>query len=59
MSILQKVGRGDVSTAGGEAARLAALEEYGVLDTLRVLGLGLSVAANAPLEPVGYGVFRM
>ena len=24
-----------------------------------VLGLGLSVAANAPLEPVGYGVFRM
>ncbi|GAA1826520.1 carboxyl transferase domain-containing protein [Actinomadura chokoriensis] len=29
------------------------------LDTRRVLGLGLSVAANAPLEPVGYGVFRM
>ncbi|GLZ05058.1 acetyl-CoA carboxylase subunit beta [Actinomadura sp. NBRC 104412] len=28
-------------------------------DTRRVLGLGLSVAANAPLEPVGYGVFRM
>jgi hypothetical protein len=24
-----------------------------------VLGLALSTAANAPLEPVGYGVFRM
>jgi hypothetical protein len=24
-----------------------------------VLGLALSVAANAPLEPIGYGVFRM
>jgi 3-methylcrotonyl-CoA carboxylase beta subunit len=29
------------------------------LDTRTVLGLGLSVAANAPLEPVRYGVFRM
>jgi 3-methylcrotonyl-CoA carboxylase beta subunit len=29
------------------------------LDTRRVLGLALSAAANAPLEPVGYGVFRM
>jgi 3-methylcrotonyl-CoA carboxylase beta subunit len=29
------------------------------LDTRRVLGLALSVAANAPLDPVGYGVFRM
>jgi 3-methylcrotonyl-CoA carboxylase beta subunit len=29
------------------------------LDTRTVLGLALSVAANAPLEPVGYGVFRM
>ena len=29
------------------------------LDTRRVLGLALSTAANAPLEPVGYGVFRM
>jgi hypothetical protein len=24
-----------------------------------VLGLSLSAAANAPLSPVGYGVFRM
>jgi 3-methylcrotonyl-CoA carboxylase beta subunit len=29
------------------------------LDTRRVLGLALSAAANAPLEPAGYGVFRM
>jgi 3-methylcrotonyl-CoA carboxylase beta subunit len=29
------------------------------LDTRRVLGLALSAAANAPLAPVGYGVFRM
>jgi 3-methylcrotonyl-CoA carboxylase beta subunit len=29
------------------------------LDTRTVLGLALSVAANAPLDPVGYGVFRM
>ncbi len=29
------------------------------LDTRRVLGLALSAAANAALEPPGYGVFRM
>jgi 3-methylcrotonyl-CoA carboxylase beta subunit len=29
------------------------------VDTRRVLGLALSAAANAPLEPVGYGIFRM
>jgi 3-methylcrotonyl-CoA carboxylase beta subunit len=29
------------------------------VDTRRVLGLALSAAANAPLEPVGYAVFRM
>jgi 3-methylcrotonyl-CoA carboxylase beta subunit len=29
------------------------------LDTRTVVGLALSVCANAPLEPVGYGVFRM
>jgi 3-methylcrotonyl-CoA carboxylase beta subunit len=29
------------------------------LDTRRVLGLALTAAANAPLEPAGYGVFRM
>ncbi|MBB2911543.1 3-methylcrotonyl-CoA carboxylase beta subunit [Streptosporangium becharense] len=29
------------------------------LDTRTVLGLALSASANAPLDPVGYGVFRM
>ncbi len=29
------------------------------LDTRRLIGLGLSAAANAPLDDVGYGVFRM
>jgi 3-methylcrotonyl-CoA carboxylase beta subunit len=29
------------------------------LDTRTVVGLALSVCANAPLEPIGYGVFRM
>jgi len=28
-------------------------------DTRTVLGLALSASANAPLDPVGYGVFRM
>jgi 3-methylcrotonyl-CoA carboxylase beta subunit len=29
------------------------------VDTRRVLGLALAAAANAPLEPAGYGIFRM
>ncbi|WP_043629451.1 carboxyl transferase domain-containing protein [Nonomuraea candida] len=29
------------------------------LDTRTVLGLALSAAANAPLEPAGFGIFRM
>jgi 3-methylcrotonyl-CoA carboxylase beta subunit len=29
------------------------------VDTRRVLGLALSAAANAPLEPISHGVFRM
>jgi 3-methylcrotonyl-CoA carboxylase beta subunit len=40
----------------------ARLWDDGVIDpadTRTVLGLALSVAANAPLEPVRYGVFRM
>ena len=28
-------------------------------DTRRVLGLGLSAALNAPIEPARFGVFRM
>ena len=40
----------------------ARLWDDGVIDpadTRRVLGLALSAAANAPLEPVSYGIFRM
>ncbi|TVT57399.1 methylcrotonoyl-CoA carboxylase [Amycolatopsis rhizosphaerae] len=40
----------------------ARLWDDGVIDpadTRTVLGLALSVAANAPLEPVNYGIFRM
>jgi 3-methylcrotonyl-CoA carboxylase beta subunit len=40
----------------------ARLWDDGVIDprdTRNVLGLALSAAANAPLEPVSYGVFRM
>jgi 3-methylcrotonyl-CoA carboxylase beta subunit len=40
----------------------ARLWDDGVIDpkdTRMVLGLALSAAANAPLNPVGYGVFRM
>ena len=40
----------------------ARLWDDGVIDpadTITVLGLALSVAGNAPLEPVSYGVFRM
>jgi 3-methylcrotonyl-CoA carboxylase beta subunit len=40
----------------------ARIWDDGVIDpaeTRTVLGLALSVCANAPLEPVGYGVFRM
>ncbi len=40
----------------------ARLWDDGVIDpadTRTVLGLALSAAANAPLDPVGYGVFRM
>ena len=40
----------------------ARLWDDGVIDpadTRRVLGLALSAAANAPLEPISYGIFRM
>jgi 3-methylcrotonyl-CoA carboxylase beta subunit len=40
----------------------ARLWDDGIIDPLstrRVLGLALSAAANAPLEPAGYGIFRM
>ncbi|GAA0320436.1 carboxyl transferase domain-containing protein [Actinoallomurus spadix] len=47
---------------GGPYYSTARLWDDGVidpLDTRRVLGLALTACANAPLEPVGYGIFRM
>ena len=63
-------GRGRVQAADPRAVRApgnpyystARLWDDGIidpLDTRQVLGLALSAAANAPLEPVRYGIFRM
>ena len=57
------VGVGLVGGSAGLAARAAGWEVVGVDErhraTRTVLGLALSACANAPLEEVGYGVFRM
>jgi 3-methylcrotonyl-CoA carboxylase beta subunit len=49
-------------TQGNPYYSTARLWDDGIIapaDTRDVLGLALSAVANAPLEPVGYGVFRM
>ncbi|HET9655949.1 MAG TPA: carboxyl transferase domain-containing protein [Kineosporiaceae bacterium] len=54
--------REQYETQGSPYYATARLWDDGVidpLDTRTVLGLSLAVCANAPLEPVGYGVFRM
>jgi 3-methylcrotonyl-CoA carboxylase beta subunit len=54
--------REQYETQGNPYYATARLWDDGVidpLDTRTVLGLSLSACANAPLEPVGYGVFRM
>jgi 3-methylcrotonyl-CoA carboxylase beta subunit len=54
--------RDQYESQGNPYYSTARLWDDGVIDpadTRRVLGLSLSVAANAPLEPAGYGVFRM
>jgi 3-methylcrotonyl-CoA carboxylase beta subunit len=54
--------REQYETQGSPYYATARLWDDGVIDpadTRTVLGLGLSVAANAPLAPVRYGVFRM
>jgi len=54
--------RDQYESQGNPYYSTARLWDDGVIDpadTRRVLGLSLSVAANAPLSPVGYGVFRM
>ena len=40
----------------------ARLWDDGIIDpihTRTVLGLALSISANAPLQPISYGIFRM
>ncbi len=54
--------REQYETQGNPYYSTARLWDDGVIDpadTRTVLGLTLSVAANAPLEPIRYGVFRM
>jgi 3-methylcrotonyl-CoA carboxylase beta subunit len=54
--------RDQYESEGNPYYSTARLWDDGVIDpadTRRVLGLSLSAAANAPLSPVGYGVFRM
>ena len=68
-SVLTTVGDADADairaqyeTQGSPYYSTARIWDDGVIDpadTRRVLGLALSAAANAPLNDVGYGVFRM
>jgi 3-methylcrotonyl-CoA carboxylase beta subunit len=54
--------REQYETQGSPYYSTARLWDDGVIDPLdsrMVLGLALSAAANAPLEPIRYGVFRM
>lgn len=54
--------RDQYETQGNPYYSTARLWDDGVIDpadTRTVLGLALSATANAPLEPVSYGVFRM
>jgi 3-methylcrotonyl-CoA carboxylase beta subunit len=54
--------RDQYESQGNPYYSTARLWDDGVIDpadTRRVLGLSLSAAGNAPLSPVGYGVFRM
>ena len=54
--------RAQYETPGHPYYATARLWDDGVIDpadTRRVLGLGLSAAANAPIEPTNFGVFRM
>ncbi|MFF0501851.1 carboxyl transferase domain-containing protein [Nocardia aobensis] len=54
--------REQYETQGNPYYSTARLWDDGIIDpadTRTVLGLALSVCANAPIEPVSYGVFRM
>ncbi|MGW0479503.1 carboxyl transferase domain-containing protein [Nonomuraea sp. NPDC003214] len=68
-NVLTTVGDADADTIraqyehqGNPYYSTARLWDDGVIDpvdTRTVLGLALSAAANAPLDPIGYGVYRM
>ncbi|HUX04924.1 MAG TPA: carboxyl transferase domain-containing protein [Acidimicrobiales bacterium] len=54
--------RGQYERQGSPYYSTARLWDDGIidpLDTRRVLGLGLSIAANAPIDDPTYGIFRM
>ena len=54
--------RAQFETQGNPYYATARLWDDGVIDpadTRLVLGLGLSAAANAPIEPTRFGLFRM
>ncbi|MBC7300688.1 MAG: methylcrotonoyl-CoA carboxylase, partial [Nocardia sp.] len=54
--------RDQYETQGNPYYATARIWDDGVIapaDTRTALGLALSVCAQAPLEPVSYGVFRM
>ena len=68
-TVLGTVGSADAESVGEQYERqghpyyaTARLWDDGVIDpadTRTVLGLALSACANAPLDPPGFGVFRM
>jgi 3-methylcrotonyl-CoA carboxylase beta subunit len=54
--------RAQYETQGSPYYSTARLWDDGIIDpvdTRRVLGMGLAVAANAPIPEPGYGLFRM
>ena len=62
VAALQAETRAQYERQGSPYYATARLWDDGVidpLDTRDAVGLALSACANAPLEPVSYGVFRM
>jgi 3-methylcrotonyl-CoA carboxylase beta subunit len=54
--------RSQYEAEGNPYYATARLWDDGIIDprdTRRVLGLGISAALNAPIEPTPFGVFRM
>jgi 3-methylcrotonyl-CoA carboxylase beta subunit len=54
--------RDEYEKAGNPYYATARLWDDGIIDpadTRRILGMAITASANAPLEPISYGVFRM